>query len=110
MRVWIQRSALAAAFVLALAACSVDGGTPDNATTAAVATDSTTTTLESSSTTETAGGGDGTSTSTTPAASDPPPQIEGPAAPDFTFALADGSTFSLSDEQKPVYLVFWAEW
>lgn len=39
-----------------------------------------------------------------------PPQIEGPAAPDFTFALADGSNFVLSEEQKPVYLVFWAEW
>ena len=29
---------------------------------------------------------------------------------DFTFALADGSEFALSAEQKPVYLVFWAEW
>jgi hypothetical protein len=37
--------------------------------------------------------------------------IEGPAAPDFTLALGTGSeTFTLSDEAKPVYMVFWAEW
>lgn len=29
---------------------------------------------------------------------------------DFELALSDGSTFRLSDEEKPVYLVFWAEW
>ena len=38
------------------------------------------------------------------------PSFDGPPAPDFELALADGSTFRLSDEQKPVYLVFWAEW
>lgn len=36
--------------------------------------------------------------------------IEGPPAPDFTMTLDDGSEFTLSAEQKPVYLVFWAEW
>jgi cytochrome oxidase Cu insertion factor (SCO1/SenC/PrrC family) len=35
---------------------------------------------------------------------------DGPAAADFTLALGDGSTFTLSEEQKPVYLIFWAEW
>lgn len=37
---------------------------------------------------------------------------EGPIAPDFTLALGeDGSeTFVLSEEAKPVYMVFWAEW
>lgn len=39
-----------------------------------------------------------------------PPRTEGPEAPDFTTILADGSTFSLSEHDKPVYLVFWAEW
>lgn len=38
------------------------------------------------------------------------PPVEGPAAPDFTLALGDGGEFTLSAEQKPVYLVFWAEW
>ena len=35
---------------------------------------------------------------------------QGPAAPDFELALDDGGTFSLGAEQKPVYMVFWAEW
>lgn len=39
-----------------------------------------------------------------------PPSFDGPPAPDFELALADGSTFSLADEKKPVYMVFWAEW
>lgn len=40
----------------------------------------------------------------------PPPAVDGPPAPDFTIALADGSSFTLSAEEKPVYMVFWAEW
>lgn len=43
-----------------------------------------------------------------PAATDARPQ--GPAAPDFELALGTGGSFSLSAEQKPVYMVFWAEW
>jgi hypothetical protein len=35
---------------------------------------------------------------------------DGPVAPDFTLALANGEDFVLSAESKPVYLVFWAEW
>lgn len=35
---------------------------------------------------------------------------EGPDAPDFTLALGEGGSFTLSEEQKPVYMVFWAEW
>lgn len=31
-------------------------------------------------------------------------------APDFTLALGDGGSFTLSESDKPVYLVFWAEW
>lgn len=38
------------------------------------------------------------------------PRPEGPDAPDFTLALGEGGEFTLSAEQKPVYLVFWAEW
>ena len=45
-----------------------------------------------------------------PAEADPSPSFDGPPAPDFELALADGSTFALSAEQKPVYVVFWAEW
>jgi hypothetical protein len=32
------------------------------------------------------------------------------AAPDFTLGLGNGGTFVLSEEARPVYLVFWAEW
>lgn len=35
---------------------------------------------------------------------------EGPAAPDFTLALEPDGEFVLSQEVKPVYMVFWAEW
>ncbi|MDJ0498870.1 MAG: hypothetical protein QNJ89_13635, partial [Acidimicrobiia bacterium] len=38
------------------------------------------------------------------------PSVDGPPAPAFELALSDGSTFRLSDEEKPVYMVFWAEW
>lgn len=42
------------------------------------------------------------------AATDGP--ADGPPAPDFELVLSDGSTFQLSGEEKPVYMVFWAEW
>jgi len=35
---------------------------------------------------------------------------DGPDAPEFTLALGEGGSFTLSQEQKPVYMVFWAEW
>ncbi len=39
-----------------------------------------------------------------------PSGVEGPVAPDFSLVLGDGTTFTLSEEAKPVYMVFWAEW
>ena len=33
-----------------------------------------------------------------------------PAAPDFTLELGEGGSFTLSQGEKPVYLIFWAEW
>jgi len=33
-----------------------------------------------------------------------------PIAPDFTLELGAGGSFTLSEGEKPVYLVFWAEW
>jgi cytochrome oxidase Cu insertion factor (SCO1/SenC/PrrC family) len=47
------------------------------------------------------------------AAADTPGELDAVDEPkpiDFELALADGSTFRLGDEEKPVYLVFWAEW
>ena len=55
--------------------------------------------------------GDAASDTAAPSAeADPSPSFDGPPAPDFELALSDGSTFALSAEQKPVYVVFWAEW
>ncbi len=40
------------------------------------------------------------------------PKPEGPAAPDFALALGSDRSeeFVLSQEVKPVFMVFWAEW
>ncbi len=38
------------------------------------------------------------------------PSFDGPPAEDFALALADGGTFQPSAEEKPIYLIFWAEW
>jgi hypothetical protein len=53
-------------------------------------------------------------TATSPSTDDAPAtereRPDGPDAPDFTLALGQGGSFTLSAEQKPVYMVFWAEW
>ena len=41
---------------------------------------------------------------------DPVIPPDGPPAPDFTMALADGGTFTLSEQAMPVYMIFWADW
>ena len=33
-----------------------------------------------------------------------------PLAPDFTLQLGEGGSYTLSAGERPVYLVFWAEW
>lgn len=38
------------------------------------------------------------------------PRPDGDAAPDFTLALGEGGSFTLSEETRPVFLLFWAEW
>ncbi|MFN2486608.1 MAG: hypothetical protein ABR609_08390 [Acidimicrobiia bacterium] len=45
-------------------------------------------------------GGDASSETTVPSAS----------ALDFTLVLGSGDTFTLSEERRPVFLLFWAEW
>lgn len=49
-------------------------------------------------------------TEETPAPLQESQESDGPAPIDFALDLADGTPFTLSGEQKPVYLVFWAEW
>lgn len=52
-----------------------------------------------------------TSTATTePAAATTETTTGRPLAPDFTLELGDGGEYTLSEGERPVYLVFWAEW
>jgi hypothetical protein len=99
---------LAVVLALAASACgaSTDPAQSDEATTSVAPTTSTQSDSQAPSGEEPAG----SSTTTVPEASEERP--EGPVAPDFTLALgADGAeTFVLSQEVKPVFMVFWAEW
>lgn len=92
----LPRIALPAVLSLLAVACGGDA-TPDEAAPAPAA--QVTTTTE-----------DGTVPPGDTAPRETAPAVEGPPAPDFTLALGDGGVFTLSEEQKPVYLVFWAEW
>lgn len=47
---------------------------------------------------------------TTTAPAGPTTTSDRPLAPDFTLELGEGGTYTLSEGEKPVYLVFWAEW
>ncbi|MFO7699426.1 MAG: hypothetical protein R6W79_02320 [Acidimicrobiia bacterium] len=97
---------LAVVLALAASACgaSTDPAQSDEATTSVAPTTSTQSDSQAPPGEEPAG------TTTVPEASEDRP--EGPVAPDFTLALgADGAeTFVLSQEVKPVFMVFWAEW
>jgi hypothetical protein len=79
----------------------VDDDTGSNTTTAADAPTSTAPPTSSASTT---GSSEEPSSTTTTVLDDRP------IAPDFSLALGSGGTFVLSEESRPVYLVFWAEW
>jgi hypothetical protein len=97
---------LLGAFAIIVASC---GGGSDTASSTSTSSESPVTTSPVTTTPVT----------TSPATTSPPgveapattvPAVEGPAAPDFTLALGDGGEFTLSAEEKPVYLIFWAEW
>jgi hypothetical protein len=103
-----------AVFVAALvAACGADPttGAPERTTTessTAATPPVTPVTTGAPAPSTTTGAGTTEAAATTP----PPFVVDGPPAPDFTIPLEDpeGETFVLSEEQKPVYMVFWAEW
>ncbi|MGA7228034.1 MAG: hypothetical protein WBZ40_10255 [Acidimicrobiia bacterium] len=94
-RAWMTLAAL----TLVLAACGDSlGGAADRSTT-------TSGTMVEESAPSTAAG-------VTPATEAGEPDITSgrSPAPDFTLELGDGGAYSLSEGEKPVYLVFWAEW
>ncbi len=101
------------AFSLLLAACATSGS-DDTSTSAGDSSGSSTSTEApaaggDSSTPSDPGDSGSDATSTTEGSVERPP---GPDAPDFTLALGeDGAdSFMLSQEVKPVFMVFWAEW
>lgn len=99
---------LSVALVLTVSAC---GGSTDRAQSAATTTSEATTTSTPSGT-QAPPSGEPADTTTTTIAEAPEEQPDGPVAPDFTLALGADSaeSFVLSQEVKPVFMVFWAEW
>ena len=96
------------AFALVLAAC---GGAAATTTVAGTAAPETTNQAPAT----TSGASDSTTGSsaapTTTATDEGPSTTSGrPIAPDFTLELGNGGSYTLSEGEKPVYLVFWAEW
>jgi len=108
----VRRSLIA--FALVVAACGGSAApTPDPAGGVAAATTTppvaTTESTQDLNVTAPPGTNADSETPTAPTVA-PRQRPEGRDAPDFTLALGQGGEFSLSAEQKPVYMVFWAEW
>jgi hypothetical protein len=99
------------AFALVVAACSgaadetSDSGAV-NETAASNSTSSSATGESSTDSTAPTAAADASNESSTEARAVP----DGPPAKDFTLALEPSGEFVLSQEVKPVYMIFWAEW
>jgi len=91
----MKRAAVLAVIVIGLAGCGEPGISADATTSPASST-------EASSSAPTSATASPVSSTTVSEAR--------PVAPDFVLGLGDGGTFVLSEEARPVYLVFWAEW
>jgi hypothetical protein len=106
----MRKGLLLVAIVLVAAACGgsndsvAEAGTasPDVAAETTAAPEATAPTTDGATTDEPAD-----TPATTAAAA---PSFDGPPAPDFELDLNDGTTFTLAGEEKPVFMVFWAEW
>ena len=104
MRRWIVATA-----VLALVAAACGGAQVEERF--SEVSPSITTAPSSTTTPSDTGDAGATSSSSTTSSTAAPVVVDGPPAPDFTLVLGEGEgEFTLSAEQKPVYLVFWAEW
>lgn len=97
----LRRIALLLAIGMVAASCATAELAPAEPSTAPPS--STSATQASSTTGATQG-----SAETTP--NIPAPDPNRPLAPDFELALGSGGTYVLSEDTRPVYLVFWAEW
>lgn len=101
---------MAAVLVLVVAACggdNSDAALPVTTTAPSVAA----TTGPTPATVPGAESGTATTAATGPSAAErPAPNPDRELAPDFTLNLGSGSTFVLSEETRPVFMVFWAEW
>lgn len=95
-----MRKVLLVVFVLVATACSTSGDTVGSGTEAPPAT--------TGGTASTTSDGSSGSTSTPPGETTTTSGRQ--TAPDFTLELGDGGTYTLSEGEKPVYMVFWAEW
>ena len=106
----MRKPLLLVAIALVAAACGgsndpvADAGTasPDVAAESTAAPETTTPATDAATTDEPAD-----TPATTAAAV---PSFDGPPAPDFELDLNDGTKFTLAGEEKPVFMVFWAEW
>jgi hypothetical protein len=106
-------AALLVGFTLVVAACgggATDTATPAESSSTAEGGDSASTTPVPSTESETPGVTEQTDETAQPAGERPAPDPNREIAPDFDLLLSDGSTFVLSEETRPVFMVFWAEW
>lgn len=96
---------MAVLLVLAITACGNGSDSLEGAPTTSIATGTSGDTLpatvpEPPTAAESVASTTPTTTTTVPA----------DALPDFALELGTGGTFVLSEEARPVFLVFWAEW
>ncbi len=106
-------SALLIGFALVAAACgggATDTATPAESPSTSRAGDSASTTVVPSTEPETPAVSEQTDETAQSATERPAPDPNREIAPDFDLLLSDGSTFVLSEETRPVFMVFWAEW
>jgi len=105
----MRKPLLLLAIALVAAACGGTGeSTVDQAPATTVASSEVSATPETTVAAEEPAGAAGSEAPATTEAS--APSHDGPAAPDFELDLNDGTTFTLAGEEKPVFMVFWAEW
>ncbi len=100
---------LALSLTLLAAACGGADAVPETtrapaATTAPSASETSAPATETTATQDSTENAD-TTTTTTEAL-----RAEAPIAPAFVTTLSDGSQFDMGAHDRPVYLVFWAEW